>query len=141
MLIMAREISKLRPRRYPVTEAKIKIDIDKSEKGQQGFGKMSPDHAAAIPHATGYLGMDSYHHYRAMLLAASLPDEPKISISSPTADHPFSAGYSDWDQQIIDRAAQLCGFPGKKLGSRYSEEPEHINRSSPANHNSGKHPK
>ena len=140
---MAREISALRPRRYAVTEAK-KIDIgdDSTATGKgQGLGQMANDHAAPIPHATGYLGMDAYHHYRAMLFAASLPDEPNINISSPTADHPFSAGYSDWDQKIIDRAAQLCGFPGTKLGSRHSEEPEHIHKNSPVNHNSGKHPR
>ena len=137
---MDRIISAPRPRRFDVMEDKRSENLDGGfENSEQSFGHMAPHHASAIPNATGYLKMNSYDHYRAMVFAASLPDEPKISDSSPTADHPFSAGYSDWDQKIIDRAAELCGFPGKKLGSRYSEEMPEIHKHSPTNHNSGIH--
>jgi hypothetical protein len=142
---MSREISAIRPRRFPLVEAngrpKEHAPEHKTNSFDQGLGKMPSEKSTALPNATGYLKMDSYHHYRAMILAASLPDEPQISIDSPTADHPFAAGYTDIDQQIIDRAAELCGFAATKLGSKRSVENDFVHKISPHNANSGKHPK
>ena len=125
-----RPISGSRSKRFPILETSI---VD-----GQGKGKLRPDHSSVIPNASWYPTMDTYGHYRAMVFAASLPDEPKIAQSSPVADHPFSAGYSEWDQKIIDRAAQLCGFTPAKLADRYSKEPDDIHKISPNNHNSGR---
>ena len=134
-----REISKLRTRRFPIAESSQ--DMMVVDNSGQGEGKLSADSAAAIPNASWYPEMTSYGHYRALVMAASLPNEIGFSKSSPVSDHPFSAGYSDWDQKIIDRAAQLCGFKAAKLSDRYSSEPKDIHRHSPVNHNSGRHPK
>lgn len=134
-----REISKLRSRRFPVTEAKQ--DMMVADNSGQGEGKLNADTATALPNAAWYPEMTAYGHYRALVMAASLPNEIGFSKSSPVSDHPFSAGYSDWDQKIIDRAAQLCGFSAAKLSDRYSGEPKDVHKASPTNHNSGKHPK
>ena len=116
----------MRSRRYPVFE-------------KTGPGKFEDDHLSAMTNPTHYPTMDAYGHMRAMTLCASLPDEPKLSGSSATEDHPFSAGYSEWDQKMINRAAQLCGFPARKLGTGYSKEGADVHSTSPVNHNSGKH--
>jgi hypothetical protein len=133
-----REITKLRPRRFPVTEGKEDMMVV----GSSTDGKsMSHDHAKSMPNAVTYPTMDSYGHYRSLVMAASLPNETGFPPESFSQDHPFSAGYSDWDQKIIDRAAELCGFKARKLSDGYSKEADDIHRASPTNHNSGKHPK
>jgi hypothetical protein len=103
-------------------------------------GSIEPEAAAGLPSPTTYNNGDQYFHMRAMVLAASLPDEPKISAYGPYEDNAFSIGYTQADQDIIDRAAALCGRVGKKLGSKNSLEMPEIHRHSPNNHNSGKHP-
>jgi hypothetical protein len=128
---MERTVSPLRKKRYPLVE-------DKHESG--GDGKLRPDHAKAMPNATWYPTMSAYGHYRAMILAASFPDEPKIGKSSISADHPFSAGYSSADQDMINRAAKICGFAPRKLSNSASAESDEIHNHSPNNHNSGIHP-
>lgn len=122
-------ISPMRERRFPLLEKTF----------DSGPGKLSKYHADAIPNASWYPKMDAYGHMRAMVLAASLPDEPRIASGSVTQDHPFSVGYSQADQDIIDKAARLCGFSPAKLSNGYSSEEENIHRHSPVNHNSGKH--
>jgi len=128
---MAAKISEMRARRYPLTEAQKPNE-------EMKLGKLHADHSAVMPNPQWFPTMSPYGHMRAMVLAASLPDEPSIANSSPVADHPFSAGYSEWDQKIINRAAQLCGFSPRKMGDKTSVEPEHIHRHSPVNHNSGR---
>ena len=116
-----REITKLRKRRFPINE----------ETTDAAHGKMNPVHAYALPDATSYPKADNYYDwYRMTISAAGLPDA-KEPTSSAMADSPFSIGYSDWDQKIIDSAAKLCGFAGRKLGTKKSEEPEHIHKISP----------
>ena len=113
-----REITKLRKRRFPIMEA-------------DGTGNMNKDTAGAIPNASWYPKMDVYGHYRSMVMAASFPDPPKIPPYGPMADHPFSAGYSQADQDIIDSAAKLCGFPVSKISKNDSIEPVEVHRVSP----------
>jgi hypothetical protein len=124
-----REISEMRPKRFSIRE--------NTDSFGQGKGKLNPAHSKAIPNASWYPGMAAYDHYRTMVMVASLPDEPKIATASPVQDHPFSAGYSDADQQMIDTAAKLCGFKPAKLSSRYSQESEGVHKHSPVNHNGG----
>ena len=128
---MLRVISKLRPRRFPIAEGNTII-------GDQGKGHLSKDHADAMPGAMWFPEMTPYHHMRSMVIAASLPDEPKISVSSPVADQPFSVPYSDWDAEIIKRAAKLCGFTPTNLTDRRSKEPDDVHKISPVNHNAGR---
>ena len=125
-----RQSSEMRTRRFPISEGQ--------STSVEGEGHLSQDHSKAIPNAQWYPEMSPYGHMRALVLAASFPDEPKIAKSSPVSDHPFSAGYSDWDQKIIDMAAKMCGFGARKLGDRFSSEPDDIHKASPVNHNSGK---
>jgi hypothetical protein len=117
---MERPISPMRAKRFVIKEG-------------EGSGKLSNDDKAAIPNAAWYPKMDVYGHYRAMVLAASLPDHPTIPPYGPMADHPFSAGYSVADQQIIDMASKLCGFPPTKLSDKDSKESEHVHKVSPVN--------
>lgn len=140
---MERKISPIRTRRMEVLGEAKHTDNRKNEdsiKNNSGSsdGKLNSEQAAAIPHATDYPEMTAYSHMRAMVMAASLPNPPAISSKSTVQDHPFSAGYSDADQDMINSAAKLCGFLPRKLGSRYSEESPEIHRASPTNHNSGK---
>ncbi len=127
-----RELSKLRSRRF-VSESNGNANAnDKS---------LSKNAAAAIPNATSYKGGDAYFHYRALVMAASLPDPPRIPAYSFTEDQPFSVGYTDADQEMIDAAAKLCGFPGKRISSSKSKEGDDVHKISPTNNNSGKHPR
>jgi|ERR1039457_244369 hypothetical protein len=133
-----REISPMRPHRFSVAESKEDMMVADNDSGGQGEGKLNPDHSSALPNAAWYPEMTPYGHMRSLVMAASLPNEPKMSKSSPVSDHPFSAGYSDWDQKIIDRAAQLCGFTPAKLSNRYSQEQEEVHKISPVNSKSHK---
>jgi hypothetical protein len=80
-----------------------------------------------------------YQHYRMLIMAASQPDTPTVTPTGPTGEHPFSVGYSDVDQDIINRTAKLCGFEARKLSDGRSSEPDGVHKNSPVNHNSGKH--
>ena len=131
-----RELSKLRSRRFPVNENKQDMMAVDTEGHSEG--KLADDTAAAIPNARWYDGGTPYFHYRAMVMAASLPNPPKMNVSSFSQDMPFSAGYSQEDDEIITAAAKLCGYPGKRLSSARSIESDEIHKISPTNHNSGK---
>ena len=131
-----REISKLRPRRFPLSESKEDMMISSDSDGLN----LGHDHAKSMPNAVTYPTMDSYGHYRSLVMAASLPNETGFPPESFSQDHPFSAGYSSWDQKIIDRAAELCGFKARKLSDGYSKEADEVHKVSPNNHNGGKHP-
>jgi hypothetical protein len=131
-----RVISEMRKRRFSLPEAKQDMMVSDGDTG----GSLNSDHAAALPNARWYDGGTPYFHYRAMTLAASLPDTPKIGVSSFSQDMPFSSGYTQVDDDIISAAAKLCGYPGKRLSNSRSIEGEDIYKSSPVNHNSGKHP-
>jgi hypothetical protein len=126
---MKKELSPMRERRFPLVESKASVE------------KMDKDEAAAIPNAATYPTMDSYHHYKTMTMAASLPDDPHMAPSGYTQDHPFSAAYTDIEKMMIFKAAKLCGFPAKEISDSYSSESESVNKRSPANHNSGINPK
>ena len=129
-----REISKMRALRFPVYENKQDMMVI-----GDGTGKnMGHDHAKSMPNAVTYPTMDSYGHYRSLVMAASLPNETGFPPESFSQDHPFSAGYSFWDQKIIDRAAELCGFKARKLSDGYSKEADEVHKVSPVN--SGAHP-
>ena len=133
---MEREISKMRARRFPIHESKEDMMVA----GEVDDSSLSPDLASALPNARWYDGGTPYFHYRAMTLAASLPNTPKIGVASFSQDMPFSSGYTQADDDIISAAAKLCGYPGKRLSNSRSIEGEGIYKSSPVNHNSGKHP-
>jgi hypothetical protein len=120
-------VSKLRKRRAAVSES-------------IAHEKIIPSQAEAIPNLTVYPHGDQYFHMRTMVLAASLPEEPKISAYSQYEDNPCSVGYTKEEQQMLDRAAALCGHPGKRKSSSTSVESPEIYKMSPCNHNSGKHP-
>jgi hypothetical protein len=131
-----REIFKLRPRRFPVSESKedmMVVDNSMSSKTH-----MHPDQAGAMRNPTTYPEMSSYGHYRALMYVASCPNKPAISKDSFSQDHPFSAGFSKEDQDMINMAAKLCGYAPRTLGTGYSTEPETVHKLSPVNHNSGK---
>jgi len=130
-----REISKLRPRRFPVNEAKQDMMVADNEI----TNGLDSDQSAALPNARWYDGGTPYFHYRAMVMAASLPNPPKIGVSSFSQDMPFSSGYTQADDDIISAAAKLCGYPGKRLSNSRSMESDEIHKVSPNNHNSGKH--
>jgi hypothetical protein len=102
-------------------------------------GTLNSDAVAAMPNARWYDGGTPYFHYRAMVMAASLPEPPKINASSFTQDMPFSSGYTQADDDIISAAAKLCGYSGKRLSNSRSLETGDIHKISPCNHNSGKH--
>lgn len=109
---------------------------------EDGTGKLNPDHAAVIPNAKFYPGIGAYGHYRFGLTMAGIPyakDHPDISPYGPMGENPFSAAYSDEDQQIIDLASRICGFAPKSLSSNRSKEPDDVCKASPVNHNSGHH--
>ena len=74
-----RKISESRKRRFSLQEG-------------DGTGKMNSAHKGAIPNASWYPSMDVYGHYRAMVMAASLPDEPKIPAYGPMADQCLFTG-------------------------------------------------
>jgi len=117
----------MRERRFPLSEDTSRND-----------DTLAKNNAAAIPNATAYPRGDSYFHYRCMVMAASLPNPPKIPAYSFTADQPFSVGYTQADNDMIAAAAKLCGYPGKTLSGPKSTESEDVHRHSPVNHNSGK---
>lgn len=119
------EISKLRQRRAEMFEAAT-------------HEKISAEQADAIPNLTVYPHGDQYFHMRSMVMAASLPEEPKIAAYSSYEDNPCSASYTEVEQQMLDRAAALCGHPGKRKGSSASIESSDIHKISPCNHNSGR---
>jgi len=121
-----RELSPIRPRRYPLSEAAKKE-------------KMSNEYKAVVSNATTYPNMDAYGHYRSMMMVASLPDEPQMAPASYTKDNPFTAAYTPIERDMIDNAARLCGYEVKQISNSYSQEPEHVNKNSPVNHNGGKH--
>lgn len=123
------------------TKRRNRTTAPKDDSHRHKEGKLSKDTAKSLPNATYYPTMDTYGHMRAMVLAASLPEEPSIPSSSVVRDHPFSIGYSSADQDIINKAAKLCGYPVRPMSDKYSKEPDHVHRTSPINHNSGKHPK
>ena len=140
---MNTRISRLRERRGPVLEAAKKSAAGPKSPNLQNNsfsdeGKLNPDHSASLPNASWFPGMSGYAHMRAMILAASYPDNPGIGPSSPVSDHPFSAGYTHQDQEMINHAAVQLGYQPKKLGNKYSEEPDTTHKISPTNHNSGK---
>jgi len=124
---LMKHLSELRERRFPLKEEDGRND--------ETLGK---NNSLAMPNATAYPHGDSYFHYRAMVMSASLPDTPKIPPYSFTADQPFSIGYTQADNDMIAAAAKLCGYPGKTLSGPKSTESEEIHRHSPVNHNSGK---
>jgi len=136
----SRVISKLRARRFSLEESKEDMMVVDPNDGQDG-GKLNSDHADALPNARWYDGGTPYFHYRAMVMAASLPNPPKINASSFSQDMPFSSAYTQEDDDIISMAAKICGFPGKRLSNSRSTEGTDIHKKSPTNHNSGKHPK
>lgn len=105
----------------------------------EGTGKLNQNHEDSMPNPAWHPEATTYMHYRMGLQMASLPDKPAISPMGPIGDHPFSAGYSDEDQEIINRAAKLCGFTPRKLGKTHSSESEDTHKISPVNHNSGVH--
>ena len=127
---MEREISKLRSRRVPMFEA-----------SEVGTGKTIADQEASLTNGRWYPGGDTYFHYRSMIMAASYPDLPKISPYGPTGDFPFSAAYTQEEDEMISMAAKICGYPGKRLGTSKSTETEEINKVSPCSQNSGKNSK
>jgi len=131
-----REISKLRSRRFPVVESAQDMMVADNNTNTA----LDSDLGAAMPNARWYDGGTPYFHYRAMVMAASLPNPPKIGVSSSSQDMPFSSGYTQADDDIISAAAKLCGYPGKRLSNSRSIESDEINKNSSINHNSGKHP-
>lgn len=129
-----RIISELRSRRAPMFESEDRVrDNSLSSKTN-----MHPDHSGAIPNAQTYPEMSSYGHYRALMYVASCPDTPAISKDSFSQDHPFSAGFSKEDQDMINMSAKLCGYAPRKLGNGYSTESDTVHKQSPVPHNSGK---
>jgi hypothetical protein len=120
-------ISELRSRRFEVIE-------------EVQHGSIESNQSSSMPNPTSYPHGDQYFHMRSMIMAASYPDEPKIAPYGPYEDTAFSAAYTKEEQDMIDRASAICGHPGKKLGSKKSEESPDIHRHSPVNHNSGRHP-
>jgi len=120
-----RDLSPMRTRRFPLSESK------KDQNKGQRRGRLNKDHADAMPNAAWYPTMTPYSHMRSMVVAASLPNEDNISISSPVADSPFSVAYTSADYDIISRAAKLCGFPAIKLSDKHSKESDEVHRVSP----------
>jgi hypothetical protein len=105
-----------------------------------GTGVLQPEHNAVIKNADWFPTAGTYQHYRMLVVAASQPDVSQgASPAGPTADHPFSVGYSEADQEIINRTAKLCGYEVRKLSDYKSREPKTNHTASPVNHNSGRH--
>lgn len=97
-------------------------------------GKLTSFHEAPMKNVLWFPTMTPYYHMRAMTLAASLPDEPKIDISSPIADQPFSVAYTDAEREMITRAAKLCGFNTIPLSDKHSKEENSVHTVSPVSH-------
>lgn len=135
-IIESRVISETRMMRAPMFESENERVKDNSFSSKS---KMNSDNSNSLPNPTVYPEMSSYGHYRTMIYAASCPDIPAIAKDSFSQDHPFSAGYTDSDQKMINMAAKLSGYAPRKLGGGYSTEGEYVNKSSPTNHNSGRH--
>lgn len=133
----SKAISEMRKMRAPMFESENEVVKNNSKTSKN---KMHPDNSSALTNPTVYPEMSSYGHYRALIYAASCPEKPAISSDSFAQDHPFSAGFSKEDQQMIDMSAKLLGYKPRKLGTGgYSTEPNTVHKNSPCPHNSGKH--
>ncbi|VVC05206.1 Uncharacterised protein [uncultured archaeon] len=119
-----RELSPMRDKRFPILE---------------DHGGLHADAASVMQNLTAYPRADGYYdYYRMSIHAASFPDEPHISPTTDVGNNPLTTGYTDVEQDMMDKAARYCGFRPKRLGTRHSEEPDYVNRKSPVNHNSGR---
>jgi len=121
-----RMISEMRTRRAPMFEG-------------EASGKMDSNITSAMPNTRYYPNGDAYFHYRTMVMVSSFPDTPTIAPYGPNADFPFSSAYTSEEDDMIQSAAKLCGYPGTRLGTTKSKENTDINKVSSTNHNSGKH--
>lgn len=114
-----------------------KIIIDEAMEDRSVFHR---NHTDSMPNPTLFPSAGNYYDlYRLGVHFAKQPDHNPDSPSGPVGEHPFTASYTDEEQEIVNRAAKLCGFKPRKLGSKYSEEGEDVHKHSPVNHNSGMH--
>ncbi len=107
--------------------------------------KFHDNHTGSMTNPTMFPTAGNYYDlYRLGVHFATHPDHAKIHGSSPSAsgpvgEHPLTNAYTDEDQEIVNRAAKLCGFTPRKLGGKYSKESDDIHRHSPVKHNSVVH--
>jgi len=73
-----------------------------------------------------------YWKYRAGLAASFSPDSSDtFTPGGPAHDDMVMVGYSDVDQQIIDKAHKLMGWTKKKMAGRGSKESDDVHKTSP----------
>lgn len=112
---------------------------------EDGTGKLHPDHKATIPYGDWYHRSSAYDHYRLGISCSVCTDKeedtPKdFQAYGPYGEHPFSVGYSEEDEKILNNARKLCGLDVKNVASGRSKEPDHVHKVSPVNANPHKKP-
>ena len=75
---------------------------------------------------------DPYLQYRmGLVLASSGPDQQLPEPSSPWGENMAVVTYSDADREILQTALKITGQPSAAITTAKSQEPKHINKSSP----------
>lgn len=88
---------------------------------------------SAVPNINSFPQLDNsnpYELYRFGVALAGSPDFPTPK-EGPTSSNLVTIGYSDADQEIIDRAASQFGLNQKHISGKKSKEVEGTGKTSP----------
>lgn len=97
-------------------------------------GKMSTlsdDFKNTIPGLSVYPTMSYYDLYRLGIALASLPERPEGEKVGPARDAPLTMAYTKEEQDMLNLAKKMMGFPSKEITSPGSEEFDEVNSVSP----------